>query len=154
MKQLYSAILLSLLSFGMLSAQPAINYVDFSAFLGQSTDWYEDTTSLADTAMIVQAGANQTWDFSNLSGFVYLTQTFATPAGAPDRDSFPSANYVIESLIPNFGTVYHFIDQSNSGILDLGHSGITMDVYSDPGQIMVYPFQYLRDHLNSFSFIT
>lgn len=84
------------------------------------------------------AGANQTWDFSALSG-QSSAMAYIDPSTAPSGSSFGSANMCTNAA----GQVYQFNNNSVSAQEIHGFytaSGTT--VYSDPEKIMQFPCNY------------
>jgi len=96
----------------------------------------------ADTTGVVNgaAGANQTWNYSNL--VMTGTQTsynYINPASAPNAASFPMATVVFST-----GGLYSYqlLTATDYAILGIGTSTYAM-VYSDPETLCTFPFTYL-----------
>ncbi|MEZ4938163.1 MAG: T9SS type A sorting domain-containing protein [Crocinitomicaceae bacterium] len=83
-------------------------------------------------------GANQSWDFSALSGQA-LAMSYIDPSTAPSASSFGAANICVNAA----SQVYQFNNNTSSAQEIIGFytaSGTT--VYSDPEKIMEFPCTY------------
>lgn len=95
------------------------------------------------------SGANQTWDFSTLSGQT-ATVNYIDPSTAPQGSSFGSANICID----NSGQQYQFYNNSSTGQELLGGylpSSNGTVIYSNPEKIMEFPCSYQTNWSDSLS---
>jgi hypothetical protein len=100
--------------------------------------------SLPDSSIVPgDAGANKIWDFSALHEFYYDTLLSVAPAGTPFCDSFPDANYVLES-INSSDTLFGYFIKNDDAMTSLGYAG----AFSDTGSAMVIslvPYETVMD---------
>ncbi|MFC2111555.1 T9SS type A sorting domain-containing protein, partial [Bacteroidota bacterium] len=105
-----------------------------------------DITDLhpADTAFVNHGpdGANQTWDFSNITVYFNPQGYYYYPPAITLYDSaFPTATVALEIALNLFN--YYFYETSPSGYILLGEwSDIWELPYSDPKQALTFPFTY------------
>ncbi len=121
MKKNYSLLVLLFIGSFFANAQPVLNATDFEPEL--SVIIYTAITSGLSPG---NAGANQNWDFSELT--LTSNQTFSTVAvaTAPLSNNFPASNYCINHIY-NYGTnnilnVYNFYSLSNTSFKRIGYT--------------------------------
>lgn len=137
MKHVYS-FLLSILSIGLI-AQPVI-----------TADWIvtgavglSSTVDASTTPDPGPAGANVTWDFSNVEPndtAIQVYTTFGDPDTTPYADLFPEANLVQITLGVN---IYIYLRLTNDEFeaYGLATEGFTL-IYNDPVTLVEFPFTY------------
>lgn len=88
------------------------------------------------------AGANQTWDFSNLSFSNAGTYSVILPSASPIGGSFPTANYAY-----SFMSTYSFFSANASKMDVLAYTitsaGSGNDYSANPRTVLKFPFNYL-----------
>ena len=91
------------------------------------------------------AGADQTWDFSQLEGEVSYTSTFISPSDAFGNEQFPDATIALETdTITDEGAVtgYSFLQETDNGLFNLGFSADFLGT-GTPVQFTIDPPQQL-----------
>ena len=122
--------LLFFLSCQLLTAQITFTSADLPQ-IGDRLLFVSDTTTT--TINIGTAGANQTWDFSQLTPADTFAVNLVEVAGTPDEDAFPDANIAAETE-----GIYIYMQQTEDGVWNLGTSadtvvfGITALIRADP----------------------
>lgn len=123
----------------LLTAQPVINTDIIPSVGAQWTGFFFQVDTLDYSAGA--AGANMAWDFSSLADSIegtpqelleelkeepFFTFTVVDPATAIFGDSFPTADFAIQTFIDFFifSEIYSFVDQQADGLRDLGESSI------------------------------
>ncbi len=123
-----------------LTAQPVINTDIIPTVGAQWTGFFFQVDTLDYEAG--PAGANMTWDFSGLADSIegtpqelleelkeepFFTFTIVDPSNVIFGDSFPTADFAIQTFIDFFVFVenYAFVDVQADGLRDLGESSIT-----------------------------
>ena len=98
------------------------------------------------------AGANQTWDFSNLLSDVTDTMLFTNPAWVPGGSLFPSANLAVVS---GSDSSANFVENISTGLfvdgafLDPFGTGAFPIMMSPPEQLAKFPDTYNTTFWNS-----
>ncbi len=111
-----------------------------------------DAYSICDTVNISQgnSGANQNWNFSNLTIQDTTTVFFVSPGSTPYSAQFPTSNIASTNDQINF----NFMTTSGTGININGNAGPGLTVsYSNPQLFLQYPFSYnttLNDNFAAF----
>lgn len=102
------------------------------------------------------AGANQTWDFSNLNLLLTGTDHSIPVAGSPFANLFPSANYLYKFVgIGADRYYYHNISSTKYDILSLGLTATTGENYTpNPRTFAVFPYTYGTVFSDSYQAIT
>lgn len=128
-----------LFCFTFLSAQPVINTDIIPSIGSKWTGFFFQVDTLDYAAGM--AGANINWDFSGLTDSIegtpqelleelkeepFFTFTVVDPSNVIFGDSFPTADFAIQTFIDFFiySETYSFIDQQADGLRDLGESSI------------------------------
>ncbi len=119
--------------------EPTLSAANSTPTLGEVfQDQYAKTTSF-DT---LNGGANQTWDYSNLSDSnASVGLQVVTPSSTPYSDSFPASNLSIKTI--NDSAYIYF----NSQTAELGELGVVAPnagsiKYTKPKVYLSYPFSY------------
>jgi hypothetical protein len=95
------------------------------------------------------AGANQTWDFSDLNNLTTTTCNFVTPGSCPSASSFPAAT-VASNLAS--GQVYEFSRVSTTSFERVGlYASSTAIPYSDNEKLLSFPFTYNNTYVDAFA---
>lgn len=98
------------------------------------------------------AGANQTWDYSNLSLTFAGTDTSLPVASSPYASTFPTANYCYR--FTGFGQdryYYHNITAEKYDLLSLGYNATGGDNYNaNPRTFAVFPYTYNSVYTDSY----
>lgn len=134
---------LALLNWQFLPAQIAFSSADMPATNTVIEESEVDSASLA-TANLGSAGANQTWNFSNLTVYPYPEYTYYhDTVQAPYLDMFPGAN--LTSTYENSDTAeYTFYLSNQQEFSQMGAADPTYYVkYDQPLQYFKFPFTYL-----------
>ncbi len=142
MKTLYSVLFITLNI--SLNAQPVLTQTNSSPVIGENytlsrINWDNNPGT---------SGANQVWDFSNIT----VTQTnpinYVSPSTCPSNSSFPTANLSIDY---NNGSYYHYNSSSNVyEIVGLYGSNVAIP-YSNPEKLLNYPFTFNNTFVDSFA---
>lgn len=101
------------------------------------------------------SGANQTWDFSMLSGQESITQLVVAPAETPDGASFPQATFAFKST----DDLYSYAQVTADALLALGGSAPLIQganpvvLYFDPAQqLLPVPATFGSAFTNNYGF--
>jgi len=148
MKKLFLLVSASLSAFAGFS-QIVIEAIDFPQ-AGDSI--YQGTDTLIPLSITPgSAGADQTWDFSQLRTRQGSTIHFADPTTLPTGGSFPNSFLAVEQ----FGG-WGFADSSNGVVEITGFSGdftglgAPMDIpFQNPQTIFVFPSTYLSSYIDT-----
>ena len=92
------------------------------------------------------AGANKTWDFTDVEANNTSTFEAVEPTGLPFADEFPGANYAMQ-LAEDTLDVYTYLDRNNDKMSLLGFvmesEQFTLPWHINPGDIMLdFPVEY------------
>lgn len=147
MKKIFTFII-ALSCFGFSMAQPALNSITVPAY-GTTVSAQIKSDNTVDPGSV---GANQDWDFSDVSftGLPVFTTTVENPATTPYTSSFPTANYSEQTTQGNYA--YYAITSTSEvlqGLYDV--SSGTAVVYSDPINIIQFPLSYNSTQEDDFS---
>lgn len=145
MKRFFELFILMLGISIISSAQPTLTN-SMNPTVGESV-----TSYMADTVGIQQgpAGASVTWDFANLMVDPNNPATiyYVSPAGTPYVSSFPDANLAVSEQ----GGNYQYHKAENDKLTNLGYSSDQSNmIYTDPQQMMAYPFTFDSQFNDSF----
>ncbi|OYT16567.1 MAG: hypothetical protein B7C24_07040 [Bacteroidetes bacterium 4572_77] len=146
----FTLLLISVFAMQVLFSQPVLtNSLKFTIGDTYLADTYLDVTSID----LGSSGANQSWDFSTISGGTYVageSVICVDPATTPCADSsaLASANICTRSVnTPNTG-FFHYFDCNNTSqnliamaLVGSGGDGTFMS-YSDDCKILEFPFTY------------
>ncbi len=143
----------------LLGAASFSAFTSFSQIVLEAADFpvagdsiYQGTDTLIPLSITPgSAGADQTWDFSQLRTRQGNTIHFADPATLPSGSSFPDAFLAVEQ----FGG-WAFADSSNGTVEITGFAGdftglgTDMDIpFQDPQTIFVFPATYLDNYIDT-----
>lgn len=99
-----------------------------------------DLTMTDGTFTFPTAGANQTWDYSNLNLGATSTASFVDPSTTPYASDFPNSNL---ALYDATASSYLFYETSTTEFSDWGLANAQTNViYSDPLVYMSFPISY------------
>lgn len=116
-------------------AQPVLQASDINYTAGESY-----TLHLCDWVSAGSAGANQIWDFSNVSENATATIDILSASATPAASSFPNAN--IAAYVSAQGT-YSYFDVNSSSVSYHGVSVSGTNIpYSNPEDFYTYPLTY------------
>lgn len=125
-----------LLGGSMAVAQPTLTASGSNPVIGNSF-----TFNVTNYFSPGSAGANQTWNFSAISATSSSSSTVVAPSSTPNGSSFPAANIAFDN-----GSLGNYSYQKttsavfqNYGLVNSG--GVVMS-YSNPEDLMHYPFTY------------
>ncbi|HEX9979414.1 MAG TPA: T9SS type A sorting domain-containing protein [Flavobacterium sp.] len=136
----FAAACITLLQFSAI-AQPVANSSNVAANF-HAEFYYTEATGFSPGS----AGANQTWDYSDLE-IIFLGTDNAIPvAGSPYAAQFPTANYLYK-FHGIFGDsdsyFYHNLLPNKFEILSLGYDGENGDVFTpNPKTYVTFPYTY------------
>jgi hypothetical protein len=140
MKNFYLLTIVLFLSVGIINAQPVITYGNHAPQIGD-----QFTISSSEGSYDPgPAGANQSWDFSNITASMTTTSQAVSPAGTPFASEFTESNLCFSILDED---VWNYANVSNSAFENNG-IGVQQDPedfvihYSDPQLLVQYPFAY------------
>jgi hypothetical protein len=134
MNKFYKLVLV-LLPLGVL-AQPTITD-SWQPSVGDSYNF----TNIGNTFNYPTPGANQMWDYSNISLTNATTQYFIDPASTPNAADYPNSNIVFTND-PAAGP-YVYYETTASEFLDWGLVAGASDVtYTNPLTYMPFPFTF------------
>ena len=125
-------------------AQPTLTLANSVVPAGET-----QTFQLVEAELLNQgaAGANVTWNFSNLTLSGVSTQEVTVGAsGTPYAAQFPNADIAIEA---EGSYVYFDVTSSNYTLLGIASADIT-SIYSNPETVFVFPFTYGDNHEDDF----
>lgn len=136
MKKIYLFLISASTSFYGIHAQISLTAAVHNYAAGSNFNFY-----LADTTGIVPGltGANQTWNFSNLTiGTSLNTQSYVSSASTPYGSGIPSANVAI-----GVSGEYAYYKTSPSDMRAEGIADASLTLaYSDDQLVFTYPFTY------------
>ncbi|RZJ36118.1 MAG: T9SS type A sorting domain-containing protein [Flavobacterium sp.] len=116
--------------------------------------YYADATGFSPGS----AGANQTWDYSDLETMYIGTDTAIPVSGSPYAATFPTANYLYKFNGPFTGGDLYFYNNVTSEkfeILSLGYDSETGDNYAPNGKTYVtFPYTFGTIFTDSFQSTT
>jgi hypothetical protein len=138
---LLSTLLISL--FAIAKAQPTLNQSDFQPVL--ETPF---TQSIGNYVDVGPAGADVTWDFSNLVEESNFMAVYTDSDNAPHSDSFSGATYALEN-----GTFTLLMFKSSASKLEvLGFDNqLGAQVYDNPETYIDFPLNYMDSGTDEFS---
>lgn len=126
-------------------AQPVINAGNYNALAGDATDEYDlDTVGYSPGP----GGAGVTWNFAPFNGPALFGLSVHNASGTPFSSLFPGANISIQNAFTDF----HYYDMNATGQYFYGwgpgYGG--SEIYTDPAQLIAYPFTYLSAYVDTF----
>lgn len=128
-------------------AQPTLNKNNFAPQIGDHTNQYMISGYSEDEGTL---GANQTWDYSNVDTGTVQETNYISCSSSPDCAGNPGTTIV--SKESNGGYVYYIIDNNKMSIKGLEiqtQSQMATFHYSDPEEIMHFPFTYNDSYSDS-----
>ncbi len=131
-----------------LSAQPEIS----DTWVPKPGDTWRQLAAL-DSVSPGEAGADVTWDFSDLGvGFPFqLTFEWIDTAGTPYVDSFPDANLCVTLGLGGFGTNYGYYRDGDNTFEYHGQGGdFGVDILLDPQSFAYIGLQYGETVVDSY----
>jgi len=149
MKRYISIIVLSWLFTGLIYAQPSITYEHAPKIGDVFYNAYFETP--VDPG---PGGANQTWDFADVTSTSTDQINVISPSGTPFVNLFPEANITFYFENEN-GEIYSYADLSSTEFLSWG-TGVVADTgniimhNSDPEKQMEFPFSYQDSFTDDF----
>jgi len=96
------------------------------------------------------SGANQTWNLTGISSPSVTVNNIVNAATAPHGSSFPGATVAMTDN----STYYQFYNPTSTALLQKGTYAISQGVdvpYSDPEEVLHYPFNYTNTYVDNFS---
>ncbi|MEX2485489.1 MAG: T9SS type A sorting domain-containing protein [Brumimicrobium sp.] len=127
-------LVIALLPIGLM-AQPTIDD-SWQPAVGDSYNM----TMVDGTFNFPTAGANQTWDYSNISLGTNSTVEFVDPATTPYAADFPNSNVALYDMAAG---AYIYYETTTTEFLDWGLSTSQSNViYSDPLTYITFPITY------------
>ncbi len=143
MKKTFYLLALITASRSMLLAQPTLE-MNIVPETGDFIYWAQADSS---TAQVGSPGANQIWDFSDLSSSTPPTRyEYVTPANTPYANEFPTATLATKHDY-NSGnisyTIYSYFQKGANQLLLLGAKNLNYkEAYTDPDVQRQYPFHF------------
>lgn len=142
-KNLLNVLLLAVPFTGI--AQPTITSYEIVPQIGDV--YINHTTSFESPG---SAGANVTWDFSNLASQGTSNSTYVSPVGTPYANNFPTADIATSN-----NGAYGYFDVSSSAFSIVGQYAGTLFNFSDPEALYHFPLthtsSYTDDHQSTFT---
>ncbi|PZF74446.1 T9SS type A sorting domain-containing protein [Taibaiella soli] len=143
--------LLSVASFIGVYAQPVIHGYDVNPVPGETIEIKSKNNQ---SLNLGANGANQAWDFSNLSqtqGYINtITSAYSSPVGTPGAFSFPDANLRIQYNPSD--TIYYYYNADSSSYKYLGYgdtSGGAIGWVTNPRSVFRYPLTYNTHYIDT-----
>lgn len=139
-------LLLSITCLGTLPnlfAQPSLNQDDFLPQLDSLI-----TQTIGPFADVGPAGADVTWDFSDLMESATYTAVYTDSDNTPHSDSFDGAIYALDNGVGTF--VMFKSSASKLEVLGFDHI-LGAQVYDDPETYMDFPLNYMDSGTDDFS---
>jgi len=118
-------------------AQPTLDLSDLTPSIGD-----QFTHSLTQWVQMDDGGANQTWDYSNLTSDQSRTTEYIDPSTAPNINLFPEATHVSKTLeLSQYG--YSSYANNRSEIVGLlSQQGGAYQIYPNPRTLLEFPLAY------------
>ncbi|MCI4666816.1 MAG: T9SS type A sorting domain-containing protein [Bacteroidia bacterium] len=145
----------------LVSSQPTLTYP------GTPPNGTQYTAQLLSNpaSFTVSSGANQTWDYSNLTVDTSLLFQLQDPSSVPAATSFPAATYASQTFDAdgNGSVTFTFYESNSDSLANLGFTSLQMDqqtqmlvrvtyVHSNPEVLFRYPLSY--NDLSADTFVT
>ncbi len=150
MKRLYNFIVALCLISTSLTAQPVITYNGNASKIGDTYNFSGEVGSFDPGP----AGANQTWDFSNITPTFTSSPNAVTPESTPYANSFPEATIAFAQSNENSSYIYSQISTSeilNVGIANTPDGGVELIIhYTDPVKLLKYPFSFSESYTDTY----
>ncbi|HET7819088.1 MAG TPA: hypothetical protein VFL70_07245, partial [Bacteroidia bacterium] len=125
-----------------LCAQPTLTPSNSNPIIGEVVTSYD-----APYVSPGNAGANQTWDFSSLSGASAGTYSVVSTASTPSGVNFPNSNMCIHA-----DTNYAYFNANSSSFQYVGLSSDTINMsYSNPQDWLRYPMTFNSSYSDDFA---
>jgi len=141
--------LLRLLSFNLVLigsaaiAQPTLTATGCNPTIGNSFT-FTQTAHFSEGG----SGASQTWNFATLTGTAGAPANVVSVGSTPNGASYPSATVAIDQG----GGAYGYYKTSSSAYQNYGTvSGTTSIIYSNPEDMLHFPFTYLNTSTDPFA---
>ncbi len=117
------------------NAQPTLTATGINPVIGESY-------TLSSSAYVSpgNAGANQTWNLSSMSGTSQGLTTAVAPSSTPNGTSFPNSNIALSNSTS--GSVSYLKTSSVSMQLYGTKAGTTLMIYSNPEDLLHFPFTF------------
>ena len=148
-KNYYVIIVISLLSLG-LTAQPIITYNGNAPQIGDTYELAGDNGSYDPGP----SGANQNWDFSDITPTLFNSETAITPESTPFADDFPEATIAFHYTGDNESYSYAQVSTTemlNDGVgFDPGSENEFFIHYTDAVKLMQYPFSFSDTYTDTY----
>jgi len=94
------------------------------------------------------AGANQTWNLSTMTGTITTTSTMVTVGSTPNGSSFPNANEASNSG----GGSYGYLKTSATALQNCGVvTGTVVMSYSNLEDLLHFPFNYTNNYTDTWA---
>lgn len=98
-------------------------------------------------------GANVTWDFSSATLLMNMgTVSWMDPAATPQGAGYPASN-LAQRIVLTSGTTYNYYDLQPAKLDQLADNvgGSTVSVFTDPKQLLAFPFNYQDSFEDTFA---
>jgi hypothetical protein len=136
----------SLLILSGLSAQPVLTATNCNPVIGDTYNWINLPNATQSSG---NAGASVTWDFTALP----TSFTGSENAIAPSSALYNTSLFTTSDVCLDRGGIYKYYQTSINGLLNTGGgSGSWYQTYSDPQQLLTYPFTYNSTFSDRFVF--
>lgn len=149
LKKSFHLLLICILGLGKATAQaPTLTSSDFSPVIGEI--FYGDLLDSVSLSVIAPGpgGANQTWNFANITALVPDTASVISRIGTPAETSFPTADYSMSHTVDNS---YYYYYASTDRVSEAGvafDGGITI-VYDNAIDWLRFPMTYNDTYIDS-----
>ncbi len=144
-------ILLNLIAAGLViisfvsMAQPTLTATGINAVIGETYTYTSNTNS---TISPGNAGANQTWDLSAMTGTPAGQTTVVTPSSTTYGSSFPNANVAMST--PSQGVTYYKTSSTALQNYGMTVSGVVIP-FSNPEDFLHFPFSYNNTYTDTWA---
>ena len=149
MKRIYlTAIIIIFFTLGV-TAQPVITYGGNAPQIGDHI--YTSAVPYGSSFDPGPAGANQSWDFSDVQSIISLENIAVDPATTPNGADFPEATIAFTD--PD-NLIFSYSQITSSAMFHLGNDQGSGNVfpYTDSRKEMQYPFSYNNTYSDTYSF--
>jgi hypothetical protein len=148
-KKYYVIVAICLTSLGLM-AQPTITYSGNAPQIGDTYNFSGDNGSYDPGP----SGANQNWDFSDITPTFSRLETAVTPESTPFADDFPEATIAFHFIGDNESYSYAQISTTemlNDGVgFDPGGENEFFIHYTDAVKLMQYPFSFSDTYTDTY----
>ncbi len=130
------------------TAQPTITATGCNPVIGDHFD-----VVFSDYVNPGNSGVNQTWDLSSMAGTSSTITDVVSSSSTPYALNFPSSNIAFNSLVTNSSAnTYTYYKTDSSVKQDYGFGNVSQSaIYSDPEDIMRFPYTYNDTYTDSWS---